>query len=261
MKPTIQKNNGYIEIIGHYDNPVLCAKLTLLADLYAVEHKEGYAKFKIEDEDKLKLVDSKLLFPPVEARIYIDNNFIICHTNMSFEDQAPFTTDNQGYALYNGKRFYLNGVAVLGVNYPTAYANYYTINDLTGYTWVGNEQINATLFRNFNVNFNSNNFLYNILCLFTDDDGEYIQYNDTIVYDLLSSPRWFSEYKTIQITGGTDVTNATLISWLVANGTLTAPTPTGTNNVSIGTLKLAKALVGSDEISQMWLGNVKIYEK
>ena len=58
----INKTDKFIEVIGHYDNEVKCAKMTLLADLYAIEHREGYAKFPVDCEDKLELVDEKLEF-------------------------------------------------------------------------------------------------------------------------------------------------------------------------------------------------------
>lgn len=62
MAPKIIQNGEFIEVIGHYDDKVLCAKMTLLADLYSVEHREGYAKFKMEDKDKIFTVDEKLEF-------------------------------------------------------------------------------------------------------------------------------------------------------------------------------------------------------
>lgn len=46
-----------------------------------------------------------------------------------------------------------------------------------------------------------------------------------IVYNGYSRQFWISDtYKTIQITGGADATNTTLIEWLQANGTLTKTT-------------------------------------
>lgn len=75
----IIKTKEFIEYIGHFDNETLCAKLTILADLYAVEHKVGYAKFKIEDEDKLNLVNNKLDYagtPAAPINVYIDNELI-----------------------------------------------------------------------------------------------------------------------------------------------------------------------------------------
>ena len=63
MKPLIREvNKKYIEVIGHYDNPVLCAKLTVIADMFAIEHKKGYAKFKVEDYDKLSFITKKVDF-------------------------------------------------------------------------------------------------------------------------------------------------------------------------------------------------------
>jgi hypothetical protein len=84
MQPIIQKNDNYIEIIGHYDDPILCAKMTLLADLYAVEHREGYAKFKLEDNDKLDFISDKLEFVnPCPVNIYINGN------SFTGYDEAP----------------------------------------------------------------------------------------------------------------------------------------------------------------------------
>lgn len=65
MKPEIIQNGEFIEVIGHYDDEVQCAKMTLLAELYAVEYRDGYAKFPIEYADKLGLVDRKLEFAQV----------------------------------------------------------------------------------------------------------------------------------------------------------------------------------------------------
>ena len=63
MKPLIREiDNKYIEVIGHYDDQVLCAKMTVIADLFAIEKKEGYAKFKVEDADKLSAIDKNLKF-------------------------------------------------------------------------------------------------------------------------------------------------------------------------------------------------------
>lgn len=58
----MNKTKDYIEIIGHYDNEIQCAKMTLLAELYAIEHRDGYAKFRVADTDKLGLVNEKLEF-------------------------------------------------------------------------------------------------------------------------------------------------------------------------------------------------------
>ena len=118
------------------------------------------------------------------------------------------------------------------------------ISDLTGYTWVGNSNITTAPSgwdfatddgntESFDINFS---FEYDSLII----SAERIYFNDidvssyVIRYYVNSTPwevylndsGWKNNaYKTIQITGGTDATNATLIAWLEANGTLTAPAP------------------------------------
>ena len=138
------------------------------------------------------------------------------------------------------------------------------ITDLTGTKWVLNEYppYSGLLDTTFTLNFNSNSNSYN--SLYIDQDGAneenyYItlRYGSTRVYfegvyDLNTvddTTYWIdSAYRLIEITGGTDATNATLIAWLQANATqvevtdLTGTTwylnqtiPAGRANGNIGT--------------------------
>ena len=105
------------------------------------------------------------------------------------------------------------------------------ITDLTGYTLVWNEIVDRTghdgekYYLNFisdNKNFTAFNF---------DGSGEQTLYYYTVVpfnaetvgYEESGSLHSFidEKWRTIQITGGADVTDPTLISWLEDNGTLT----------------------------------------
>lgn len=102
-----------------------------------------------------------------------------------------------------------------------------TITDLTGYSWVGNETLSLTAF-GFNIDFISNNTNYDFLVCspnqYTGNNILTYVYNPNNIYRIVYGVSWGNEaYKTIQITGGTDATNQTLITWLQNNGTLTAP--------------------------------------
>lgn len=204
-KPLIREteNKKYIEVIGHYDNPVLCAKLTLLAELYAVEHKEGYALFKVEDYDKLSKINDKLEF---------------------------------------------------------------SVSDLTGTTWVFNNTIDASD-TDFTLNFVSNGYNYTGIGFNEDGNGD-MEYNGGpsgsahYIYDPFRASPWAAEaYKTIQITGGTDVTNATLIAWLQANATQQVePTPTGVNNLSFGNLPIESISFGNLPIEKVYIGENLVYQ-
>jgi len=102
------------------------------------------------------------------------------------------------------------------------------ISDLTGTTWVFNA-ISTDSFtavgNQWDINFISNSTNYSILEQVFDDDSELgkIYYNTTNVFNVAYGDEdglWEDEaYKTIEITGGTDVTNSTLISWLETNAT------------------------------------------
>ena len=92
-----------------------------------------------------------------------------------------------------------------------------SVQDLTNTTWVFNSNVSglSSASHQYNINFTSNGVNYTLI-------NEQIVSNDTIHYDTVRVFRsaWVDEaYRTITITGGTDVTNAALISWLEANAT------------------------------------------
>lgn len=106
------------------------------------------------------------------------------------------------------------------------------ITDLTNTTWVFNDEpnIESDLFvsKSYQLSFISKNITFTNLLY--DDNGAtngYLTYGENprihayaYNFDSGYSVGWTDEaYKTITITGGTDATNSTLISWLEANAT------------------------------------------
>lgn len=125
-----------------------------------------------------------------------------------------------------------------------------SVQDLTNTTWTFNNIISNSD-SNFNITFVSNEQTFSILNFEEqDDDVVYFQdgtddlcygwtlsyyaaspgnYSTPAVYDGLFRDEWrisTQAYRTIQITGGTDVTNADLISWLEANAVQASSWPT-----------------------------------
>lgn len=100
------------------------------------------------------------------------------------------------------------------------------ITDLTGYTWVANNSVDTSNEGTYNINFTCNGVSHSALGYGDFGGDEDVAYDN---YNVYTTGQWVNEtYKTIQITGGTDATNAQLIAWLQANGTLTeTPQPTG----------------------------------
>ena len=116
------------------------------------------------------------------------------------------------------------------------------VTDLTGYTWVGSDVLTFSALSSIDVNRYYLNYIitdlpdlphYSEFDIIFDIDGFetgseqiFVRYDAEIVYT--ENDGWHSpavpsaSYKTIYIKGGTDATNADLISWLEANGTLTA---------------------------------------
>ncbi|MBO7735551.1 MAG: hypothetical protein J6S67_23500 [Methanobrevibacter sp.] len=98
-----------------------------------------------------------------------------------------------------------------------------TISDLTGTTWVfpDGTELSPGSNLNFAITFISNS--ENYTGIYSGSDPEIMYYvqngSHVIVYDQWGNQWTNNAYRTIGITGGTDVTNATLISWLEANAT------------------------------------------
>lgn len=103
------------------------------------------------------------------------------------------------------------------------------ITDLTNTTWLFNDNLSLINEFSYSIDFMSDNINYNYLSYrFREGDViNYINDNDSILvyYDGWAN----NSYKTIHITGGTDVTNTDLISWLENNATqITVDDLTGT---------------------------------
>lgn len=95
------------------------------------------------------------------------------------------------------------------------------ITNLTNTKWVINLNIVSGLDNTFSINFNSNSLTYTQLQItYGYDANNQIYYGSTKVFDEDNVPDWSNEaYRIIEITGGTDVTNSTLIQWLLNNAT------------------------------------------
>lgn len=145
------------------------------------------------------------------------------------------------------------------------------VTNLTNTTWEFNDTLSFTSAEligvNFSINFtavNGNSYTY--IRLGQDSfNGETffssVHYGNTLVYGSGSVGGWVEQFaKTITITGGQDVTNPQLISWLEANGTLQGgetPTP----KLYIGNKAVTSMSIGNKAILKMYVGNSLIYEK
>ena len=136
------------------------------------------------------------------------------------------------------------------------------VSDLTNTTWVfdvgGVSYLNSTT---YNITFTSNNAQYTSIK--TQGNGEEFTliYNNNAVY-YYEEPvigEWTNEaYRTIEITGGTDATNATLITWLEANATQQV---VSTGKTQLGTRAITKKMFGTREITKEVVNGVVVYEK
>lgn len=142
------------------------------------------------------------------------------------------------------------------------------IVDLTGTKWVINESLTIPAFTGmFEPNFISNNTSYSKFYLGCDDDDRYnlpnrIYYSDDsyVNTEVYNAGQWANEaYRIIEITGGTDATNATLIAWLVENATQVIE-PTKINNFSVGNLPIDNMYFGTQHVKKVYLGQTLIYE-
>ena len=118
------------------------------------------------------------------------------------------------------------------------------ISDLTNTTWVIKEDYGTTELTIKYINFTSNNNNYTSIEMEYNDGDYNLWYGDSVVAFYPRNWTNYEQYKTITITGGSDVTNATLISWLEANATQ----QTTTSTAKIGNKNIVKKNFGSKKI-------------
>ena len=160
-------------------------------------------------------------------------------TNIWSEETAQVTiTPDENYNLpstitvINANNTYNNESGVVSLSNATGNVTIsatcesaaWSGTDLTGTSWVFNNLIEPVIDGGqirFYINFSSNGNNYQQIYSEDADDYELrFGYDWVIVYNFRDNLWNNSLYKTITITGGTDVTNSNLISWLQANATL-----------------------------------------
>jgi len=146
---------------------------------------------------------------------------------------------------------------VMTINYsePESLA----ISDLTNTKWILSDTPNVNTGLGYSINFTSNNESFTTFTLYELKNR--ITYGTTQVYN----SSWSNQaYRTIEITGGIDVTNADLIAWLSSNATQVIepepPTP-GSGSITLGNLPISKIFFGSNEVSKVFLGSLEIYDE
>ena len=133
-----------------------------------------------------------------------------------------------------------------------------SVSDLTNTTWVFNESQTWTTDLNYDINFTSNNTQYTKLYVYYDDALDYYYYNSSVGYYNVYHYSWINqEYRTIHITGGTAVTNTTLINWLQAHATQQLPT---TPKTMFGNLPIITKHFGNLEVIKEVLNGVVVYQ-
>ena len=131
-------------------------------------------------------------------------------TSKSITANGTYTASSEGYDGYYSVVVNVSGGGGFNI-------------DLTGTTWVLNSVISLNPYSLFSIYFEDDYSHNNWLALDIDSDGKSsgLQYkdgkSDTTVY---INNSWVNNgYKTITITGGTDVSNPYLVAWLLQNAT------------------------------------------
>lgn len=145
------------------------------------------------------------------------------------------------------------------------------VTDLINTKWLFNNVLDVSGGLNYTINFISNNINFTSLSCFPDIHLSFLMYDDVTVGQGLGEfdtggpniNTWDNEaYKTIEITGGTDVTNSNLISWLTANATQQSePNPLVETTISVGTKKLYNAYLGQGALQKIYKGTSLIFNR
>lgn len=145
----------------------------------------------------------------------VSENYITNYEEIDRPTNLPTATiTSPDFVQYNGKLYRKN---ISGV--PS------TITDLTGTEWELNNSLDFTNFPSnpnlTNINFTSNNENFTLFFPFAIDNVwnfSYVNANTAAYIQPYSSDTWVdNDYKIISFTGGTDVTNQDLITWLQTN--------------------------------------------
>ena len=141
------------------------------------------------------------------------------------------------------------------------------ITNLTGTKWLLNQTLtittNETWLVNGGLNDEPENVGINEIVLIYDDESSpsysSFSFNGFINDAWTSDDGWqFDEVRSFFITGGEDVTNTSLISWLENNATqIIEPVVT----FSIGNLPIANMYFGTQQVKKVYLGNTLVWEK
>ncbi len=176
--------------------------------------------------------------------------------------KSPFLKKAFNYSIFFFASACLATVVLVGNTNKVNVAK--AITDLTGYTWIGNSSINyQNIGGPYNITFTSNNTEFVQIRYVNNWEGTHLEYvkSDNSKVNVFPQSSWSSTwadeaYKTIQITGGEDVTNSSLISWLGENGTLTAPAGSvsvslnkNSSSIEVGSTEQLIATVSPDSVS------------
>lgn len=146
------------------------------------------------------------------------------------------------------------------------------VSDLTNTTWVNKDTWSATASLGvFNITgtitYNNSEETFSDMKIgywYLQDDDEVVSQANCVVWTLTTQAykaraRYPNEKTfTITITGGTDATNATLITWLEANATQQV---VSTGKTQLGTRTITKKMFGTREITKEVVNGVVVYEK
>ena len=135
-----------------------------------------------------------------------------------------------------------------------------SVSDLTNTTWLikdASEITTPNTDETYYINFSDSND-YTQFKIGKQDTKKAIWYDNSIV---LYGGAWVDEsYRTITISGGTEATNSTLITWLQANATQQVG-PTVISTCKVGNKNIIKKMYGIKEIVKEVLNGSVIYQK
>lgn len=212
-------NSTIAAAAGSYTIPIFpsTSMQTLTADGYYWTSVEVLPAQSIYDG---AIVDIATASDVVQGKWFLSENGIEEGSYTPSSSVTYTVTDATAGDVLSGKSFYKatsTTTATLVVGSYTPPTGGFNI-DLTGTTWAFNNSVSDLPSSQYYLNFSDNNSHYWVI-LSSDGKGD-ISYedgkDDTIVYN----GSWVdNSYKTITITGGTDVSNPALVAWLLTNAT------------------------------------------
>lgn len=248
MVPQIKYTKDYVEYIGHYSDIKMCAKLSALASVFAVEVKNGYAKFPIEYKEKINQA--------LQCELAFFTTTDITYDNNTYTYNKVFSDDNKHSLLI----WDINSLSIYfyydGTYYSETFNNYERVR--LGFSNSGLYENKAQLVIEVDDGIIYANYIDSAVNIVIDGNYKYNLSSGSFYDDSLPNIN-DSSYLEYDIWNDSYISSFAQIN--ILNNNIPEPSDPIETSIKIGTKSLADASVGTTKLLKAYIGNHLIFER